>query len=512
MSWFWHSDVSDHTEKASVTIHTLETMRAPHTTILRPKTSRSSCRVTGDHRYSCGFEGCACLNAVPLGPQSPHRTVPNLSVNGRSITMVSLLRVLVTVRLTLQQTTVDPILPDLPSDTSAVEAFAETFSPPSSSRHPGTNNLPAELLFIIFNLALDDEDDDTFKSLDLEWDRFDARSPTLFPFAVAAVCSLWRDIVSLIPDYWRLIVIFIDSPIPPPSAIASQFLWSHDLLLDVIVTRRVFDHPCDDQHERTRVMSIMKTYIYPNMHRIRKLRIDVRLSSSLPSFPHDIRGVTTNLVYLELSCREDDGGCTVPTNDREWVASTQHQYPALSTLFIDGRNYFNACKKPAEWADMVANVNDLVISRYRPRTGESFSLRDFILPLQLMSRLGCLDITDLALCASASRVDSMSRPWLHRLELSDLADFQSIAELFDSLYAALEITIFHCALGDHAYFAGNMYLKLKGIDANQDLASFLCAWDGFLLEIVNCPGFTDHVLDKMGARGEWSIHVRGTDA
>ena len=133
-------------------------------------------------------------------------TLRSTTVNGHSIGMVSLLRVLVAVRLTLQQTTVEPILSDLPSDTPAVGVFAETFSPQSSSssRHPGTNNLPAELLFVIFKLALDDE---RFRSLDLEWYKFDALSPTLFPFAVAAVCSLWRDIVSLVPNYWKRIVI-----------------------------------------------------------------------------------------------------------------------------------------------------------------------------------------------------------------------------------------------------------------------------------------------------------------
>ena len=252
-------------------------------------------------------------------------------------------------------------------------------------------------------------------------------------------------------------------------------------------------------------MSIMKTYIYPHMHRIRKLRIDVRFSSSLPSFPHDIHGVTTNLVYLELSCREDDGGRTLPTNNRELVSSTQHQYPALSTLFIDGRNYYNACKNPAEWADMVANVNDLAISRYRPRAGESFWLRDFILPLRTMVRLDHLKITDLALCTSASRFEPplVSPPWLNVLSyfgLSDFADFELIAELFDFLSVAWEVAVFRCALGDLVDFVENMYLKLNGIDANQDLTSFLYAWEGNMLDIVDCLGFTDDVLDKMGAQ------------
>ena len=122
-------------------------------------------------------------------------------------------------------------------------------------QHPGTNNLLAELLFIIFKLALDE----TSRSLDLEWYDFDALSPHLFPFAVAAVCWLLRDIVSLVPTIGS--VSWFSSTHRSLRQRLPQFLWSHDLPLDINVTRRVFDCPCDDQHERTRVASIIKTFV-----------------------------------------------------------------------------------------------------------------------------------------------------------------------------------------------------------------------------------------------------------
>ena len=39
----------------------------------------------------------------------------------------------------------------------------------------------------------------------------DPRSPTLFPYSLATVCSFWRDILCAHPEFWTLVVLFIDS-------------------------------------------------------------------------------------------------------------------------------------------------------------------------------------------------------------------------------------------------------------------------------------------------------------
>jgi hypothetical protein len=55
----------------------------------------------------------------------------------------------------------------------------------------------------------------------MEWQEFDVKPSSLFPYAVAAVCSLWRDIMSSVPQFWTRIIIFLDSPTIPQSVIAS---------------------------------------------------------------------------------------------------------------------------------------------------------------------------------------------------------------------------------------------------------------------------------------------------
>ena len=66
----------------------------------------------------------------------------------------------------------------------------------------------------------------------------DPKSPTLFPYSLASVCSFWRNVLSSHPEYWTLVVLFVDSN-PTSLADASLFLQlSKDYPIDVVITRR----------------------------------------------------------------------------------------------------------------------------------------------------------------------------------------------------------------------------------------------------------------------------------
>jgi hypothetical protein len=97
----------------------------------------------------------------------------------------------------------------------AVDAFTKTFLPRSSPmtvtppKRPGmVEHLPVELLAIIFGLVYDQEILEPSDSLCPEWqDAADIVSPSLFPYAIASVCSFWRDVASLVPNFWTRVVI-----------------------------------------------------------------------------------------------------------------------------------------------------------------------------------------------------------------------------------------------------------------------------------------------------------------
>ena len=109
--------------------------------------------------------------------------------------------------------------PDVTSE-CAVLAFHKTFSHLGGHRRgaslaPGranTKNLLAELLLMIFKLVSDQETRTLWFSECPDWIEISVMSTSLFPYAVASVCSLWRDVMSLVPGIWTRVVVLADFP------------------------------------------------------------------------------------------------------------------------------------------------------------------------------------------------------------------------------------------------------------------------------------------------------------
>jgi hypothetical protein len=100
----------------------------------------------------------------------------------------------------------------------------------------------------------------------------------------------------------------------------------------------------------------------------------------LPSFPFDFHDSATVLKRLELQCTEDEGpdrtSIALPVTDHE-----EFECPKLYDLVVDGRNYYEACRRDARWMDKISSVTELTISVFKPRPGESFSSEELLLPL-----------------------------------------------------------------------------------------------------------------------------------
>jgi hypothetical protein len=365
-------------------------------------------------------------------------------------------------------------------------------------RHARVHDVPTELLLIIFKLVHAQEITEPSNNTSTKWPGIDAdiNSPCLFPYAIAAVCSRWRDIMSLIPEFWTLavIVVDLDSTIPP----ATVMSWSRNLPLEVVVTRIDFDGAVDVRHEQDQVVSVMGALVRSHVNRSRKLYFNVKFSSSLPPFPDSFRGVWSNLSHLFLQCQEDNGGST-----DIWGSSTsmeqQLQYPALTSLVIDGRNYYNACRKDLQWTIRCPFVFDLSISHYTPLLGELFSSTTLTLPIIALPSLGALRINDLSLQPSPYNLVVAFPPGPGGyIQLSQIHDFRFIADMLDLLHVAININLTRCAMGlPRGRFNAGGSLTLRDIEADEDLMPLLRRWDGVRLYVDNCPGFNDIVLDVM---------------
>ena len=299
--------------------------------------------------------------------------------------------------------------------------------------------------------------------------------------------------MSLIPGFWTRVLMVVDFNLTTqPAAVLS---WSHNLPLEVIVTRINFGHRVDVQHEWDQVVLIMKALVHSHVARFWRIHFNVMFSSSLPLFPLSFRGAWSNLSELLLQCQEDNGG-SGSTDILESIISAEQPlgFPALRSLLIDGRNYYKASRKNSKWTVKCPSIRDMAISHYTPLPGESFTLNDVILPIAALHSFKTLSIHDVSLCPSSFTLTA-TLP-LRGIHLSRIHDFTAIAEMLDLLPFNLDMAITRCAIGSpRGPFNVRGRLSLRDID--DDLVPLLRCWEGAGLTVENCPGFNDVVLDKM---------------
>jgi hypothetical protein len=310
--------------------------------------------------------------------------------------------------------------------------------------------------------------------------------------------------MSLIPKFWSRVVFLIDPPATPLSALLSALSWSPDVQLDVIITRRAFHDSVDRDHEKAQILSIMNI-IGSHIHRIRTLRFEVMFSSSLPSFPTDFHGTATILNRLELQCKADEGGSDNSISAALSIpAHEEFECPILSLLVIDGRNYYEACRRNAGWIDKISTVLDLTISHFKPRPGESFSIYELLLPLTAVRFTETVRITDVVFHSPHEELDILDPPRADFLFFEDMHDPQAMVQIVNLLGGPHHIWFTRCSFGGiadtfghfgSADFGGNLMLR----DIDQDMAPLLRLWDAYDLDIHQCPSFDDVILDLMGS-------------
>jgi hypothetical protein len=241
--------------------------------------------------------------------------------------------------------------------------------------------------------------------------------------------------------------------------------------------------------------------IFPHIHRIRELSINVMFSSSLPSILTDFHGTAAMMLNLKLQCRADDGGAyrseSVALTDRE-----EFRCPQLRRLAIDGRNCYEVCKNDPQWTTKIASIVKLTISHFHPNPGESFSARELLLPLPAIAELESLRIADLVLHPSPDLVmPDLDFSLVDFLDLEGFHDFEVVGQIIRFLNHPFHVSFSRCNFEDitdqfdHIADIGGGELILAKID--HDLAPLLRLWHGTFLSITDCPRFDDTVLDAM---------------
>jgi hypothetical protein len=121
-------------------------------------------------------------------------------------------------------------IPHLPSDNRQLPAMERShqdtrqlpIQPTGWTNTPASiSHLPAELLIIIFKLV------------------YATTSPFYQPISLlASVCTIWRDVMSLLPEFWTDILIHLDSETFSIEDISAHLQWSRSLTIHVSITSK----------------------------------------------------------------------------------------------------------------------------------------------------------------------------------------------------------------------------------------------------------------------------------
>jgi hypothetical protein len=195
---------------------------------------------------------------------------------------------------------------------------------------------------------------------------------------------------------------------------------------------------------------------------------------------------------------EDNGGAP-PALDKTSTSAVHLENificPSLSTLNIDGRNYYNACQRAMDfWKEMLPAVYNLSISHFTPvaTRGESFTTSRLLHSLGL-HELFTVHLDDLHLEESPNHIFYGSD--LKHLVLENMPSPRCTQEIVDGLGPHDHLHIIRSGLISRNI--RRAHLTLQEINEGEDLVAFISDFRGRSLVVKNCPSFNDQVLSIM---------------
>ena len=327
------------------------------------------------------------------------------------------------------------------------------------------------------------------------------KSPTLFPYSLAAVCSFWCDVLCSHPEFWTLVVLFVDSN-PTPLRDASLFLeWSEKHQIDVFITRRDgLRHAFyPDRHEKCQIDALLHI-LKPHLHRCRSLHVNAHSSSSYPRIYKTFNGIQVpHLKSMEWICEAHTDG----EDDSDSDDDSENEFePGLRRLVIDGKNFCKHSEELNYWMDRHMSIKQLTIAQYKTGKNNRYNLKDFLDCVDAMDSLMLeqLKLESLQFASCPLDVEPIFRSQFVHLEDVSAAFIADISKFayFDGL-SVLRIT--RCPLpGLHNFNAVPNTLILEDIGSNVNLLGAVTAWDGENLWLDRCQSFSGLFLKALRHR------------
>ncbi|GLB44503.1 putative expressed protein [Lyophyllum shimeji] len=368
----------------------------------------------------------------------------------------------------------------------------------------------------------------------LYWGDDDLQSPAPFPFALSAVCTAWRDLMSTVPMFWTRLVIFVGGPDATPIRDVRQYLqWSRQLSVSVHILNRSeylnstgthVDHARDQEYVRE-LMDVLA----PHFHRLQLLTCDLLGCPELAGLLEAghrrgsrLAGLTVVCEYLVTAPHDADGG---PAGAKEMHRNSS-KVDRSKVLFISASSLaWFLDRFPYDWVDGESDDFrlDFTLSDPPPplNEGEGVDLHNLIECLG-----GGVFTTTVWLC-------NVPLTWqqhdpVHQSLAYDWHDADMVVEelppgAVEEIIDCLDDTVafFHsfevvrCPIGEPHYALLSERLVLDGliVPGPTHLVPFVRHWDGKELEMRNCPAAAvDAVLDMVAAADDENEETNETNA
>ncbi|KAH7924629.1 hypothetical protein BV22DRAFT_1066444 [Leucogyrophana mollusca] len=381
---------------------------------------------------------------------------------------------------------------------------------------PRPVHLPAELLLMIFKFVYASLRATFLRKYrpwherKVKWRREDLMSRSLFPFSVAAVSPAWRDISSLVPEFWTRVVIPVDRA--TVSIVQSYLQWSRNLPIEVYI---VSPSGIDPEEERARMQVIMML-LSPHIHRCAAIRIQATWGSSLPVLKDHLLGLAQNLRVIRMSSKDISFPPDVlyQAPGGAWLFYS----PALERLELDAQNFREACVDLYRWFRALPKMSSLKISGSRCRSAvqrDRVSLHDVLMLASIARDLPSMrfEMKDVDFETDVIPSPFRYRPMLTRLTLKGISheSIRSFFRAYPQQFPPDVTFIERCSLGTDTRVEeySSYFLNLIDLDGNEDLFYFLSGWGHLELTLRNCPCFNDTLLNRIA--DEWEANKLGSD-
>ncbi|TFK67607.1 hypothetical protein BDN72DRAFT_87571 [Pluteus cervinus] len=366
-------------------------------------------------------------------------------------------------------------------------------SPPQSRvivRSSGIMALPAEVLLVIMRLE--------YASL-TEWTMFPSpprrplmHSEKIFPYSIATVCKTWDFVASMAPEFWSLVVIFLEST--SLSYAEEVLLRSKDLPIEVHILENkpldCMDPPSSFSPQRvasrkSKMQQLIAT-ITPHLRRCERLVIQVVNRDLLPCL-NNITAPAPELTRLVLEAKHHEHS-HVPANHHHSQPILFIPSSNLYQLAVDGVDWYPGFQSQLNFGTEFHNLTDLTISNLDLSTSgrSSHDAMD-----EFVGTLGSASLSVLRLARVRAGVcyRTIRSPPTQLVELRDLG-FLKLADCESHfLWSFLSHVSLPCldtahvvrCLVDAMPVAPGCELILEEIEAGNDLGGFLGRWEGISL-------------------------------